>query len=87
MLTIYILISVFAFIAALSAIINARKKRERAMRKWKEFEKRNPSSSVKKDKSKQNSISESLRIAYLKNIELLYGILKLNSSQIKLQSL
>lgn len=42
MLWIYILISLFGVVGAISAIIGERKRRVRANRKWMEFEKRNP---------------------------------------------
>jgi len=48
MLWIFILISLFAIIAAISAIISERRRKERANRKWMEFEKRYPPSSGKK---------------------------------------
>lgn len=49
MLWIIILISLFTVIAAISAIISERKRRERANRKWMEFEKRYPPSSGKRN--------------------------------------
>jgi len=51
MLTIYILFSVLAIISAVSAMMHARKKRQRANNKWKEFQKNNPKKSIKKDDS------------------------------------